>query len=58
MHTPNLRLDLSIAYTHIPKLDPLYGLRSVYTLSFTRMFKFCVQVLKSVRNWWSIQDTT
>ena len=31
MHTPNLRLDLSIAYTHIPKLDPLYGLRSVYT---------------------------
>ena len=34
----------------IPKLDPLCRSRSVRTLSFTPMFKFCV-VLKSVQQY-------
>ena len=54
--TSTLGKDLSIAYTPIPKLEPLCRSRLVLTLSLTPCLSFAFNFLKSVHNCWSIQD--
>ena len=44
--TPTLGQDLSIAYTPIPKLEPLYRSRLVLTLSLTPCLSFAFKFRK------------